>query len=82
MRGVCCIPESISQLTTLGPWNYVEFLPHPSNISLFTGPTPPPPPCAPPDAVGVSLDQNMSYPMRFLQYTSSGILVSVKSITL
>ena len=53
MRGVCCDPETISQLAMLGLWNCVESMSHPSGLSLVTSTTSP---CAPPDAVGAALE--------------------------
>ena len=39
MRGVHCIPETIYQLTTYGPWDCVELMSHPSGLSLVTSTT-------------------------------------------
>ena len=39
MRVVCCIPVTISQLTTFGPWNFVGSMFHTSGISLVTSTT-------------------------------------------
>ena len=79
MRGVRCIPETISQLAMFGTWNCVDSMYHTSVLYLVTSPTST---CAPTAMVGVHLDHTTSYPMQFLQYTSSGILVSLRSITL
>ena len=74
MSGVCCLSDTISQITTFGTWKRVDSTIHPSRRYLTTRPTLP---CASTAAVPNAWEHTVFYPRRLWKYASSGILISI-----
>ena len=79
MSGVCCPPNTTSQMITFGPRKRIDSTIHPSGRSLTTKSTLS---CSPVDVVTPAWDPKFFEPKRLRQYTLSGIFVSVISISL